>query len=53
MARPTNKTELLALSNHLFDQLISIIESLDNKRLNDNFTSHSLNKNVRDVLTHL
>ncbi|AJH15636.1 ClbS/DfsB family four-helix bundle protein [Myroides profundi] len=53
MARPTNKTELITLSDDLFNKLISTIESLDNQHLNDNFTEESLNKNVRDVLMHL
>ncbi|EKB05400.1 hypothetical protein HMPREF9711_01210 [Myroides odoratimimus CCUG 3837] len=53
MARPTNKTKLIALSNDLFDKLISVVEPLDNERLNNDFTEKSLNKNVRDVLMHL
>lgn len=53
MARPTNKTDLLALSSNLYDKLVSTIESLDKTRLNEDFTTLSLNKNVRDVLMHL
>ncbi|MDM1384421.1 ClbS/DfsB family four-helix bundle protein [Myroides marinus] len=53
MSRPTNKTDLLALSSNLYDKLVSTIESLDKTRLNEDFTTISLNKNVRDVLMHL
>ncbi|MGL4583364.1 MAG: ClbS/DfsB family four-helix bundle protein [Flavobacterium sp.] len=53
MARPTNKTMLLTHSETLFDKLISTINSLDSNRLNDDFSTDSLNKNVRDVLMHL
>ncbi|MDM1376410.1 hypothetical protein SAMN04488018_11577 [Myroides marinus] len=53
MSRPTNKTDLLALSSNLYDKLVSTIESMDKTRLNEDFSSLSLNKNVRDVLMHL
>lgn len=53
MSRPINKTDLLALSSNLYDKLVSTIGSLDKTRLNEDFSSLSLNKNVRDVLMHL
>lgn len=53
MARPTNKTELLTLSEVLFDKLMSTISTMDKAYLNNDFSTLSLNKNVRDVLMHL
>lgn len=53
MARPTNKTALLTHAEALFDKLMSTINSLDSTRLNEDFSTDSLNKNVRDVLMHL
>lgn len=53
MARPTNKEDLLLLSTKLFHQLMTAIAALDEKRLNEDFTTTCLNKNCKDVLMHL
>ena len=53
MARPKSKKELLDLSQENFDKLMSTIEKMDNQEQKKEFPPGTLNRNLRDVLTHL
>ena len=53
MARPTNKTDLLALSKRNFDALTAFIDNLSDERQNREFPNGTMNRNIRDVLAHL
>lgn len=50
MARPKTKDELISLSNKNFDKLTAFIDEM---RQNAQFPVATLNRNIRDVLTHL
>ncbi len=51
MARPTNKEELIKLSRDNFKKLFDLIGTMENEIVE--FPVGTLNRNVRDVLTHL
>lgn len=53
MPKPSNKKELISESRDRFLTLLTLVESypLETQRLN--FPHGSLNRNIRDVLTHL
>ncbi|MCZ2101207.1 MAG: ClbS/DfsB family four-helix bundle protein [Chitinophagales bacterium] len=51
MARPTNKEELIKLSRDNFKKLFDMIGTMENE--NVEFPVGTMNRNVRDVLTHL
>jgi len=53
MAKPTNKKELVSLSEENYSKLITHIESLDDKSKSKAFKEGTLNRNVRDVIAHL
>ena len=53
MARPTNKTELLMLSNSSYIQLNEFIDQLNEKQKKQEFPKGTMNRNIRDVLAHL
>ena len=53
MPKPKNKEELLKASKENYDKLLSLINSLDEVDKKKLFLSNTLNKNIRDVLTHL
>ena len=51
MARPTNREELLGLSETNFNHLLDVITTIPNP--DDEFPKGTMNRNVRDVLVHL
>lgn len=53
MARPQNKSDLLAFSQKNFDALMSLIESLSSEEQHKEFPEGTMNRNIRDVLMHL
>lgn len=53
MSRPTNKTELLELSTQLYERLLDKIELLTPEEQQREFPAGTMNRNIRDVLTHL
>lgn len=53
MARPTNKTDLLMLSNSNYLQLNEFIDLLSEKQKKQEFQQGMMNRNIRDVLAHL
>ncbi|MEO1051221.1 MAG: ClbS/DfsB family four-helix bundle protein [Bacteroidota bacterium] len=53
MPRPTNKAQLLDLSQKNFDQLNDFIDSLDIADWEQEFPEGMLNRNIRDVIAHL
>lgn len=53
MPKPKNKKELLEKSSSVYYDLITLINSYSDKELEKEFPEDKLNKNVRDVLTHL
>jgi hypothetical protein len=53
MPRPKSKTELINLSNQNFNQLTTFINSLNDTQQLEEFPEGTLNRNIRDVLTHL
>ena len=53
MGRPKNKSELIDLSNKNYKKLIDSIELLSDKEQINNFPKGTMNRNIRDVLTHL
>jgi len=53
MARPKNKTALLDLSQENFAKLNAFIEQLSPALQNQEFPPGTMNRNIRDVLTHL
>ncbi len=53
MAKPSNKTELLDLSQKNFERLVDLIEGFSAKDQNAAFPKGTLNRNIRDVLMHL
>ncbi|MFV0530284.1 MAG: ClbS/DfsB family four-helix bundle protein [Flavobacteriales bacterium] len=53
MARPKTKDELIDLSNKNYNQLNKFIESLSLEEQAREFPKGTMNKNIRDVLTHL
>ena len=53
MPRPTNKTELLTSSQKNFDLLFHFIESRSESEQMKEFPPGTMNRNIRDVFTHL
>ncbi|MEO9804012.1 MAG: ClbS/DfsB family four-helix bundle protein [Reichenbachiella sp.] len=53
MARPKTKGELISLSNKNFDKLIGFIDQMSVEEQDAEFPKGTLNRNIRDVLTHL
>ena len=56
MPRPTNKTELLELSDANLDKLLSFIDSLPDEWKNRSYESDELNdrdKTIADIICHL
>lgn len=53
MSRPTNKSELVQLSNELFQNLMDFIFNLSEKARYQTFKTRERDKNIRDILYHL
>lgn len=53
MPRPTNKLELLKYSEGNYQKLLSFLESFNNQEQEKEFPEGTMNRNIRDVLTHL
>lgn len=53
MARPTNKEELILLSEKNFKLLKELINSVSEKDQKRNFSFEDRDKNIRDILAHL
>lgn len=53
MSRPTNKEQLLNLSQGNYRRLIDFIDALPEKDSTKEFPAQYMNRNVRDVLAHL
>lgn len=53
MPRPKSKKELLEQSQSNYQKLIELINSLSEEKLHQDFPKGTLNRNVRDILTHL
>lgn len=53
MPRPTNKTELLELSEKNFQSLLNFIDNLTAEEQNKEFPKGTMNRNISDVLMHL
>lgn len=53
MPRPKTKLDLLDLSEENFNKLFEYIENLNNEEQERAFPEGSLNRNIRDLLTHL
>jgi hypothetical protein len=53
MPRPKSKSELLALSQKNYENLIGFINSLNDTEQRNEFPEGTMNRNIRDVLAHL
>lgn len=53
MPRPTNKTELLSLSQKSYKDLNNFVDSFSEEDKNKEFPPGTMNRNIRDVLAHL
>lgn len=53
MPRPTSKEELLTLSQTNYQQLLTLVDSYTEEEIAKEFPKSSLNRNIRDILTHL
>ncbi len=53
MSRPTNKNELLNLSQQNFKQLNDFVDSFSENDQHKEFPAGTMNRNIRDVLAHL
>lgn len=53
MSRPTNKNDLLLLSQQNFDALIDFVASIPDSLRQNEFPEGTMNRNIRDVLAHL
>lgn len=53
MPRPTNKKQLLDLSQKNFDTLNACVDSFSEEERNQDFPKGTMNRNIRDVLAHL
>ncbi|NND77429.1 MAG: ClbS/DfsB family four-helix bundle protein [Flavobacteriales bacterium] len=53
MPRPKTKEELLSLSRSNLDKLMELIGSFSVEEQNKDFKKGTLNRNIRDILTHL
>ena len=53
MSRPTNKKDLLYLSQQNFDALIDFVAFIPESSRHTEFPEGTMNRNIRDVLAHL
>ncbi|MEM1322999.1 MAG: ClbS/DfsB family four-helix bundle protein [Bacteroidota bacterium] len=53
MPRPKSKPELLAASKGNRDKLLALIQSYSEEQRHAEFPEGTLNRNIRDVMTHL
>lgn len=53
MARPKTKEDLIKVSNQNFNKLNDYIENLTAQEQEKEFPKGTLNRNIRDILTHL
>lgn len=53
MPRPKNKTDLLELGKNNFDTLLDFIESFSKEEQEKEFPEGTMNRNIRDILSHL
>jgi hypothetical protein len=53
MSRPTNKDDLLALSQKNFQRLNDFVDAFSGEERDAEFPPGTLNRNIRDVLAHL
>ena len=53
MPRPKTKAELLDLSQKNFKRLTEFVDSFSNQEKNTDFPEGTMNRNIRDVFTHL
>lgn len=53
MARPTDKAQLLALSEQNYIKMFSLIDSLPPEAMEQTFSFEDRDRNIRDVLVHL
>lgn len=53
MPKPRTKTELLDLSQKNFEKLYTLVDSFSEKKQLADFPEGTLNRNIRDVFTHL
>lgn len=53
MPRPKTKEELISLSHLNFEKLMNFINQLPGDKQEEEFPKGTLNRNIRDVLTHL
>lgn len=53
MPRPTTKDELLTIGQENFKRLLSFINGLSSEKQSADFPEGTLNRNIRDVLTHI
>ncbi len=53
MARPTDKQQLLALSEQNFTKMLCLIDSFPPEAMEQEFPFEDRDRNIRDVLVHL
>ncbi len=53
MPRPISKTGLIEQGEGNYQELLKLINALSDKQLHAKFPDNYLNRNIRDVLTHL
>lgn len=53
MPKPATKKELIASSKANYEKLTSLINTLSKAEREESFPQGTLNRNIRDVLTHL
>jgi len=53
MSRPQDKTQLLTLSQAVYDRLVQQVQELPEAKRQQPFPDMYMNRNVRDVLAHL
>ena len=53
MSRPTNKNELLLISNENYNELFNFVNAFSVDDLHGKFPFENRDKNIRDVLAHL
>ncbi|MEO9483628.1 MAG: ClbS/DfsB family four-helix bundle protein [Ekhidna sp.] len=53
MPRPKTKEELLILGKANYERLLALVDSLTSEQQSADFPPGTLNRNIRDVLTHI
>ncbi|MBD3223820.1 MAG: ClbS/DfsB family four-helix bundle protein [Caldithrix sp.] len=53
MAKPKTKNELINASQENYSELITLVDSFTEEEIKTEFPKETLNRNIRDVLTHL